>query len=186
MPLSEEKNNMRVVKVIMSLSVTLAIMMAIFLFSAQTGGESGSLSDTLARFLASVFVPGYDMMGAEERAVLISRLSWPIRKTAHASEYACLTMSLVITCWQIHAWHNDHRQCKRPLPTRIVRVGLVAFAISVFYACTDETHQLFIDGRAGQFTDVLVDASGAAVGCLLCCLLMYAFLKGREGHAAEA
>ena len=174
---------MRIVKLVLSLCVTIAIMVVIFLFSAQTGGESGSLSTTIARMLASVFVPGYDAMSVSEQLAIIENLSWPIRKTAHASEYACLAISLVITCWQIHAWRCDHTPCKHALATRIMRTGFVAFALSVFYACTDETHQLFIDGRAGQFTDVLVDASGAAVGCLLCCLLMYAFLKRRETRA---
>jgi VanZ family protein len=28
------------------------------------------------------------------------------------------------------------------------------------YACTDEFHQTFIDGRTGKFSDVMVDAIG--------------------------
>ena len=63
------------------------------------------------------------------------------------------------------------------LGQRVTLVGVVAFIIAVLYACSDEVHQLFIDGRAGQVADVLVDASGAAIGCLLMCLAMYAFLK---------
>ena len=38
----------------------------------------------------------------------------------------------------------------------------LAFAISVLYATTDEYHQTFIDGRHGAWSDVLIDAIGAA------------------------
>ena len=33
--------------------------------------------------------------------------------------------------------------------------------MTVFYACSDEFHQLFIPGRAGLVSDVLVDSIGA-------------------------
>lgn len=169
---------MRALKVTLSVSLTLAIMVLIFCFSAQSGGESGSLSDAIARTLASVFVEGFDNMPIEQQTQIIAQMSWPIRKTAHASEYACLAMSLVITCWQIAAWRHETREGARLCPRRVPFVGMTAFVIAVLYACSDEIHQLFIDGRAGQVADVLVDASGAAIGCLLMCLLMWRFMIG--------
>ena len=168
---------MRGLKVTLSMCLTLAIMVLIFCFSAQSGGESGSLSDSIARMLASVFVEGFGGMLAEQQAQIIAQMSWPIRKTAHASEYACLAISLVITCWQLHAWRCDKKAAISPLGRRVTLVGVTAFIIAVLYACSDEIHQLFIDGRAGQVADVLVDASGAAIGCLLMCLAMYVFLE---------
>ncbi len=65
------------------------------------------------------------------------------------------------------------------MPTTRSFVGMTAFVIAVLYACSDEIHQLFIDGRAGQVADVLVDASGAAIGCLLTCILMWRFMTRR-------
>mgnify|MGYP002562933420 CR=1 FL=1 len=173
---------MRIAKIIVSMGVTLSIMVVIFMFSAQDGGQSGSLSTAVAHMLATVFVPGFDAMGLSEQAALIDQLAWPIRKTAHATEYACLAISLVIACWQLYAWRCDSNPSAHRLTTRITRTGLVAFAVAVLYAASDEIHQLFIDGRAGQVTDVLVDASGAAIGCILCCLIMYAFLKRHEAR----
>lgn len=169
---------MRVLKMTLSLILTFAIMLIIFLFSAQNGGESGSLSDSIARMLASVFVEGFGGMLAEQQAQIIAQMSWPIRKTAHASEYACLAISLVITCWQLHAWRCDKKAAISPLGRRVTLVGVAAFIIAVLYACSDEIHQLFIDGRAGQVADVLVDASGAAIGCLVTCLLIWRFMIG--------
>lgn len=168
---------MRALKVTLSVSLTLAIMVLIFCFSAQSGGESGSLSDAIARMLASAFVGGFDNMPIEQQTQIIAQMSWPIRKTAHASEYACLAMSLVITCWQIAAWRHETREGARLCPRRVPFVGMTAFVIAVLYACSDEIHQLFIDGRAGRFSDVLVDASGAAIGCLLMCLLVWRFMR---------
>lgn len=172
-----EGGDMRALKVTLSMGLTLAIMVLIFCFSAQSGGESGSLSDAIARMLASAFVGGFDNMPIEQQTQIIVQMSWPIRKTAHASEYACLVMSLVITCWQLHAWRCDKKAVMSSLGRRVTLVGVVAFIIAVLYACSDEVHQLFIDGRAGQVADVFVDASGAAIGCLLMCLAIYAFLK---------
>lgn len=80
--LDTRKVDMRALKVASSTILTLAIMAAIFSFSAQSGGESGSLSDAVARMLASAFVGGFDAMPSEQQAQLIAQMSWPIRKTA--------------------------------------------------------------------------------------------------------
>lgn len=47
------------------------------------------------------------------------------------------------------------------------KTALVAWGCAALYAATDEVHQLFVPGRAGLFTDVLIDATGAAIGLLL-------------------
>ncbi len=50
--------------------------------------------------------------------------------------------------------------------------------IGVFlYACTDEFHQTFVPGRSGQFTDVLVDTSGAILASLLIKIKFYLLKK---------
>lgn len=154
-------------------------MVAIFMLSGQSGGESGSLSERIARVLAQAFVSGFDTMSPLEKQKMLDALAWPIRKTAHASEYACLAISLVMTCWQFHAWRNGEGEGANSLSRRIVHANVIAFAIAVAYAASDEIHQLFIDGRAGQVADVLVDASGALVGCALSALVVYLFMRRR-------
>ena len=37
----------------------------------------------------------------------------------------------------------------------------------VLYASFDEFHQLFVDGRCGQLSDVIIDSSGSIVSCFL-------------------
>jgi VanZ family protein len=44
--------------------------------------------------------------------------------------------------------------------------------MTVGYACTDEFHQLFVPGRAGLITDVLIDSIGAVFITLILHLYM--------------
>ena len=49
--------------------------------------------------------------------------------------------------------------------------ALLALFISFLYACSDEFHQLFINGRSGQVSDVLLDTIGAGLGILMVVIL---------------
>ena len=54
---------------------------------------------------------------------------------------------------------------------------MTEYAILAFlYACTDEFHQLFIAGRAGQFRDVCIDSTGA----LIMILIIYIINKRKD------
>jgi VanZ family protein len=69
------------------------------------------------------------------------------RKIVHAAEYALLCF-----LW----W----RALRPSLPH--ARAVVVAFALTVAYACTDEVHQTFVEGRHGSPVDVGIDSAGAA------------------------
>ena len=73
-----------------------------------------------------------------------------LRKLAHATEYALLTL--------LWAW------ALRPVTRWNVPI---AAAIAVLYAASDEFHQTFVEGRHGATTDVLVDAVGVAIAIAL-------------------
>lgn len=68
----------------------------------------------------------------------------------HATEY--LILSILMLNWlrnyEIKEW----------------KAVVISIIISFLYACTDEFHQLFVDGRTSQFTDVLIDTFGAILG----------------------
>lgn len=78
-----------------------------------------------------------------------------IRKCAHFSEYAVLGGLAVFSfnCWKS------------------------GIGISVLIACLDETLQLFIDGRSGQISDVLIDSAGIICGFFIIFFLVKHFLK---------
>ena len=73
-----------------------------------------------------------------------------LRKLAHATEYALLTL--------LWAW------ALRPVTRWNV---VLAAAIAVLYAASDEFHQTFVEGRHGAASDILVDAAGVVIAIAL-------------------
>ena len=53
----------------------------------------------------------------------------------------------------------------------------IAFVLSVIYAVTDEIHQIFVPGREGKISDVVIDSSGSFFGIGLFVLLRGFFTK---------
>jgi VanZ family protein len=72
------------------------------------------------------------------------------RKLGHITGYALLT---ALWAWALQGI------VRRPV--------LIAVCIALAYACTDEFHQTFVDGRYGTPIDVGVDAIGMAIAALL-------------------
>ena len=74
-----------------------------------------------------------------------------IRKLAHVTEYMIFSLILLRGVrgerkgWQLN-W------------------ALAALAIAAGYAALDELHQMFVPGRGPAIRDVLIDATGAALG----------------------
>jgi VanZ family protein len=61
------------------------------------------------------------------------------------------------------------------------RAGFTApFFTGVLYAVSDEIHQLFVPGRAGQIRDVLIDACGVFVGIIIANRLLRRSAEGGQ------
>ena len=111
------------------------LMILIFMFSHQTGSESSGLSSQIVLWIQTyLHIPISEFI---------------VRKAAHMSEYALLTLTL------IYGFYKNHYP--------IQKIMIYSLIGTFLYACSDEMHQLFIGGRVGQFTDVLIDTCG---GCL--------------------
>ena len=111
------------------------LMILIFMFSHQTGSESSGLSSQIVLWIQTyLHIPISEFI---------------VRKAAHMSEYALLTLTL------IYGFYKNHYP--------IQKIMIYSLIGTFLYACSDEMHQLFIGGRAGQFTDILIDTCG---GCL--------------------
>lgn len=133
------------------------IAAAIFWFSAQPAAESTEMSDTVSHLILLLGTKlGFFHGNPAQYADLIELMSFPVRKTAHMTEY------LVFYCTVRFGLHFTYQ------PLNMKRRLLTALAIVFLYACTDEFHQLFVPGRAGRFTDVLIDCFGCAVVTLIC------------------
>lgn len=78
-------------------ALTLLWMIFIFFMSSANQQESDYQSDTVIDVICSTFINDYDDMTSEEKLVLQERLTFPVRKAAHMTEYAILGVLLSLT-----------------------------------------------------------------------------------------
>lgn len=150
-------------------ALAIAMMAVIFWFSAQVGTDSSSKSDAIAAAICEKLIPGFSSLAFDAQDEIFSTVTFAVRKTAHMTEYAVLGALYCLTLCQLGKIRGIHVRGGG-------RKGLVAWALAVAYASTDEIHQLFVDGRSGMASDVAIDSIGAAVGILL----VLAVLKRQE------
>lgn len=126
---------------------------AIFYFSHQVADDSSKQSSRVVELISNI-IPFINNMEEPDKTILKEEILTPIiRKTAHFSIYAMLgllTMNFMLTI-------ENKKMCKR---------AIIALTFCFIYSITDEFHQIFIPGRSGKITDVLIDTSGAIVGIL--------------------
>lgn len=140
-------------------TVVIAIMVVIFMHSAQNGQQSSETSGSFLEIILSVFVKGFSSMAEAEKLELINSFQFIVRKFAHFSIY----LVLGFFCFLAMNTYNIFLKFK---------CG-TALAISLLYAISDEIHQLFVPERAGQVRDVLIDFSGALVGVFIALMLVF-------------
>lgn len=129
-------------------------MLIIFLESAMTGEVSSGQSHFIVDLLFSIFsipLQYHDF------------ISFLIRKCAHITEYAILTFLLF---YGLHK--NDY--------SYLILPAILAF----IYSCGDEIHQLSVNGRAGQFQDVIIDS----IGIIISIIILY-FLRKFKNNAIK-
>lgn len=145
---------------------TVLIMIVIFNFSARSAVES----DASSLQIANVFMNFYESIYGGELSDnhiedILLQVNHVIRKMAHAIEYVVLSV-----CIAIHL-----------LACRVSRKKMFSFSVflSGIYAITDEFHQLFVPGRCGRISDILIDTTGALMGAVFFLLLLH-FIQKRN------
>lgn len=126
-------------------------MAFIFSMSAANGEESSGISDLILKRIN-------ELTGLEITSHFI-------RKAAHFCEFALL--SFLISNAVFATWKSK-------------KSGIYAFPAACLYAVTDELHQLFSDGRACSFRDMLIDSSGAFLGALVFSAITLIYIKHIE------
>ncbi|WP_049895961.1 VanZ family protein [Oribacterium sp. NK2B42] len=142
-------------------------MLAIFLMSSQPADDSTETSLRVGEAIGKIFVPGYIGWSEEAQLEFAENIDHPVRKAAHATEYTILGILLFMTCRESFGM-NLKASFKN------------AFLAGTAYAATDEFHQLFVPGRAGMVSDVLIDSLGVLFGCLLVSALCRILRKKRN------
>ena len=112
-------------------------MIFIFVMSQTPGNDSSKQSNFIVDIIIHIL------------PITRDTLSFIVRKCAHMTEYAILAFLIYKTI--VH----------------IEKSLVKSFIFTFLYACTDEFHQLFIAGRAGQFRDVCIDSTGALIMILI-------------------
>lgn len=134
-------------------------MALIFYFSAQRADASGRLSGSLCYRMANAINRIFSLDWTEE--ILLHYASvWdhPIRKAAHMTEYGILAVIFLGNFFQY--------------PQTYDKRYLLAGGAAALYAASDEFHQLFVEGRSGEFRDVCIDSMGGILGLCMAWLLL--------------
>ena len=137
-------------------------MVLIFWFSSQPADDSRQMSLSAGRIAGHILIADYDEWPRQQQESFAEQIDYIVRKAAHFTEYAIL--GVLLMCRGRYYTENSciKRNCK---------VMFLASGTGVFYAVTDEIHQLFVRGRSCQFTDVLLDSFGVAAGVAAVCLV---------------
>lgn len=151
-------------KSVVWLIITVVWMAVIFCFSAQPADVSTDTSLHVGMAIGKMSVPDFSKLPKEKQMDYAEKIEFPVRKMAHATEYAILGCLLTNLCLSL------------PMKKAYMWGWLMGSA----YAATDEFHQLFVPGRSGQITDVMIDS----IGCLAGCLLIYLILCIVKKHAS--
>ncbi|AUM96473.1 TPA: VanZ family protein [Clostridium botulinum] len=127
-------------------------MVVIFLFSNEPGQLSNQNNFFVANILRRCKITLF-------KHIDYNFLNFLIRKAAHITEYFILFMLLYFALKK----------------TLYKKPKVKAAIITVLYACTDEFHQLFVQGREGRIRDVFIDSIGIFIGLFL--IYMFKFIK---------
>ena len=121
--------------------LTLLWVAVIFAFSLQPADASNQISSGLVRKIVELFIPNISEEGWEV-------LHFLIRKAGHFTEFFVLGVFSVLALFQ----------------TKIRLKKILGLSFCAVIATMDETIQLFVNGRSGQVSDVVLDSVGALVG----------------------
>lgn len=144
----------------------------IFFMSSMDTNESNGKSKIIINDVVEKSVETTNVLGITDKhptenkmEQVIEKLNYPLRKAAHASEYFIFTILILIAL--INSGVKGNKKF------------IIALVICFIYACTDEYHQTFVNGRTGQFSDTLIDTIGGIIGCSII-VLKNKFVKKRK------
>ena len=144
-----------------SFIVLILWMIVIFSFSSADANKSTSTSDKVITTMIEIKdkITNNETLN-NEKEIIVKNSSFYIRKIAHITEYLILGF-LTFNLLKQYSVTNIY----------------YAIGLSILYSCTDEFHQLFINGRSGSIRDILIDSIGILIGTYLYKLL---FIKNKE------
>ena len=147
--------------------LTLTWIAVIFHFSNQNAGESSDLSHVVLKLINELF-----NTNIQDDTLL--------RKVAHASEFALLTIISYLALSSTNKISNKTSYAESPV--KLMRSDnemniIFTLWFSITNSIFDEYHQLFVPGRDGRIIDVLIDLIGIIVVLIIIRLGFTIYLK---------
>ena len=126
-------------------------MIVIFSFSSADANKSTGTSDKVITTMIEIKDKITDQeTPISEKEIIVKNSSFYVRKIAHITEYLILGLLMFNALKQFNILNIYY-----------------AIILCILYSCTDEFHQLFINGRSGSFRDILIDTIGILLGTYL-------------------
>lgn len=135
--------------IIIFILLPILCMTIIFSFSSKNSDKSNHTSKTLIYSIVNVYEKVTNKKIDKEK--MVDQLNYPIRKVAHYTLYFLLGLSIYMLLLHISIKHKV----------------LTSIILCFSYALLDEFHQLFVNGRTGQFRDVIIDTLGSITAILI-------------------
>lgn len=130
----------------------ITLLLLIFFFSAQNGKASRNLTTTSI----STVVQNVSSETSKKES-LIGFLIKPVRKSAHFLEFFVLGVLTFLLFKEMG------------IPYRKLLFYSILFCL--FYAVSDEFHQLFVPDRTARLFDVCIDSAGSITGIMILYLI---------------
>lgn len=145
------------IKNYINIALIIIWMLVIFSFSHQQGNQSEGLSTKLIIKIAETIKK--DDLTEQEKENIVKKYQLITRKMAHITAYFILGILTITLFIDLYGFNY--------------KTVIITLTICFLYACSDEIHQLFINGRNGSFIDILIDTTGAILAILLTKITVY-------------
>ena len=172
-------------------------MALIFFYSSRQADVSAEDSGRIGMTIGRIFISDFEEWPEDEQQAFAARIDHPVRKTAHAAEYAVLGFLAAGACAGAAGTERNAGRVEssglagsagmegnadtaedagmaensgasgrtgKGARRKFLKRMLLPWLIAALYAASDEIHQLFVPGRSGQLSDVILDSAGALAG----------------------
>lgn len=147
------------------LILTFLWMAVIFGFSVRPAAVSTQDSHKVGMMVGRIQIPEFEEWPKQRQISYAEKIDYPVRKMAHFAEYTVLGILIL----------------GAGMESISLKAAVCAWIFGTLYAVTDEVHQLFVSGRSGQVSDVILDSAGVLTGVLVGIFLYWCYRWGISG-----
>ncbi len=164
-------------KIIIPIIIILLWFALIFYLSSMTSKMSNESSidiiGNVIKHTVNFITDGKFKMSADDIEITATMINPILRKVMHASEYLVLAL-LIVLFLKLNIKNIKY-----------FSILLITILLCFTFASCDEYHQTFVEGRTGQFKDVLIDSTGSLCGILLYGTYYLAYSNGHKKGIKE-